>query len=179
MMLMSESRTSKKQMPKTENGKAKALVKVSRETKPLRRMSANQQAFVQNIGKGMNGTAAYMDAYGITNENAARAAAARLLAVVSVRAAVDELQKRASKRAEIDVAGVLRRLNRIATKAERQEQYTPAIQSITLLGKHLGMFKENNNTTINIGFAQQTGLGEVPDTELQAIIALRLKKGEE
>lgn len=141
-----------------------------------KRMSVKRETFVQNIGKGMNGTAAYMDAYQTTNEEAARRAASRLLTYVDVREAVAKLQAKASKRAEIDVAGVLRRLNRIATKAERQEQYTPSIQAITLLGKHLGMFKENNVTNINLGFAQQTGLGELPDTELQAIIALRLRK---
>jgi phage terminase small subunit len=82
-------------------------------TQPLgEALSPKHEAFVQAyVSRGMNGTKAYRAAYpGCKSDEVARAAAARLLANVSIRARVEEILAAGAERAEITVEQVLREL---------------------------------------------------------------------
>ena len=79
---------------------------------PGEALSPKHEAFVQAyVSRGMNGTKAYRAAYpGCKSDEVARAAAARLLANVSIRARVEEILAAGAERAEITVEQVLREL---------------------------------------------------------------------
>ena len=79
---------------------------------PGEALSPKHEAFVQAyVSRAMNGTKAYREAYpGCKSDEVARAAAARLLANVSIRARVEEILAAGAERAEITVEQVLREL---------------------------------------------------------------------
>ncbi len=66
---------------------------------------------------------------------------------------LDHLQKERGKRTRIDQDEVLYRLNRIATRAEKDDDYGPALRALELMGKNLAMFTEKSNITVENPFA--------------------------
>lgn len=66
---------------------------------------------------------------------------------------LDHLQKARGKRTRIDQDEVLYRLNRIATKAEKDDDYGPALRALELMGKTMTMFSEKSSITIENPFA--------------------------
>jgi phage terminase small subunit len=91
-------------------------------TQPLgEALSPKHEAFVQAYGtNGMNGTRAYRLAYpGCKSDEAARAAAARLLANVSISARIAEIMRAGAERAEITVSARIAEIMRAG--AERAE----------------------------------------------------------
>ena len=85
--------------------------------------NARHERFAQEIVKGKSGREAYRSAgFKPKNDNAADAAASRLLKDVKVRARITELQERAAKRAELTVVDILNELEQARLLALQLEQ---------------------------------------------------------
>ena len=114
-------------------------------TQPLgEALSPKHEAFVQAyVTNGMNGTRAYRLGYpGCKSDEAARAAAARLLANVSVSVRIAEIMRAGAERAEVTVEQVVRELkligfsdirkvvswrNELVTRTEKGEDDEPVM----------------------------------------------------
>lgn len=74
--------------------------------------NARHERFAQNVAKGLTGRQAYFEAgFDTTNNEAADAAASRLLGTAKVRARVTELQERVATKVEISLADILAELD--------------------------------------------------------------------
>ena len=111
------------------------------------------EAFALLVANGESATKAYAAA-GFKDSPAAMQNASRLINKDEVRIRVDELRGRATERgiqkanecieiAAISRARVLQRLTQLGMLAEASEQWSPAIRAEELIGKELGMFKDN------------------------------------
>jgi phage terminase small subunit len=73
-----------------------------------RKLTAQQQKFVNNLLEGMDAKTAYIKAGYCARENAAEASASRLLRNAKVKTAIEEAQKRAAYKAEVVAERILR-----------------------------------------------------------------------
>ena len=85
----------------------------------MAKLPPQQEKFCQNIVKGMSQSEAYIKA-GYSETDSARANASRLIAKDNVQARIAELQSRAAEKAELTTAHFAKRLERLASAAERQ-----------------------------------------------------------
>jgi phage terminase small subunit len=119
-------------------------------------LSQKQQRFVEEYLLDLNATQAYKRAgYKVKSDDVARAAAARLLATVSVQEAVLAAQSVRSERVQIDAAWVVEKLRENAAKAmnpvgEGKYEGGVANRAFELIGKHLGMFEDANSAAIDL-----------------------------
>ncbi len=77
-------------------------------------LEEKQKRFCDEYLKHLNATHAYMEAYGVTNKDVARANGARLLAKAHVKAYLAPRAKKAAAKAEISQEKVLKEIGRIA-----------------------------------------------------------------
>ena len=128
-------------------------------------LTAKQQAFVNGVLKGMTYAEAYRQAgYKVTTDESARAAASQLLTNINVKEAIQAGQEAVQKEAEISAAWVLERLKRNAERAAQAEPITDSEgnptgeytyqgnvvnKALELIGKHIGMFKNDAQVQIN------------------------------
>jgi phage terminase small subunit len=118
-------------------------------------LTDKQKRFVEEYLKDLNATQAAIRAG--YSANTANEQGARLLANVSVKAAVAKGQEKLSKRAQIDQEWVLKNIIKVYKRCmqktrvkdregnfigEFQFKDGSALKSLELLGKHLGMFAE-------------------------------------
>lgn len=103
-------------------------------------LTPKQHAFVMEFMIDRNGTQAAIRAG--YSERTANEQAARLLANVSVAAAVNELTKARAERVLITADDVLSSIKRIRDKAEADEKNGDALKANELLGKHLKLFTD-------------------------------------
>ncbi len=82
----------------------------------------------QLAAQGIDGTHAYLTVYPDAKPDSARAAAARLLATVSVEARVRELQQRVADKAEASAIDLLNRLWEIGSSSEKDR--VPALSAM-------------------------------------------------
>jgi phage terminase small subunit len=86
----------------------------------MAKLSEQQEKFCRNVVEGMNASDAYRAAdYKCTTDEAVWAAASRLLGNVKVAQRIDELRKAAQKHTELTAAAFAKRLDRLATAAEK------------------------------------------------------------
>ena len=79
--------------------------------------------------------------------NCARQQAWDLLTRPDIRAALDVARAQFAERLECTVESVLQRLVDVSAEAREAEQYSAAIRSLDLLGRHLGLFGNQHSTT--------------------------------
>jgi phage terminase small subunit len=79
--------------------------------------------------------------------NCARQQAWDLLTRPDVRAALDVVRAQFAERLECTVESVLQQLVDVSTEAREAQQYSAAIRSLDLLGRHLGLFGNQHSTT--------------------------------
>lgn len=150
--------------------------------------NARHERFAQELAKGKSASEAYVAAgYGES-----RSAACRLSTNVNVVARLSELTERAADRAVIDKAWVLERLRQnaetcMALDFVRKPDGTPttavthnpaaANKALELLGKELGMFKDQHELTspdgsmtppsviqiVGVTAQHDDGAGQLPD----------------
>lgn len=125
-------------------------------------LTAKQQRFVEEYIIDLNATqaasrAGYSEktAYSIGQENLKKPEIA------------DEIEKRRSKlseKAEISAEWVLRELQDTYNKAKDVGDLSPANKSLELIGKHLGMFKDNVKLEHEGGFTINIGIPDVVES---------------
>ena len=126
-------------------------------------LNPKQARFVEEYLKEPNSTQAYIRA-GYA-ERGARANAARLIALDSIRDAIGRGQAKLSERVHIDQAWVLSRLAHEAKLGADTDTKPNAsrIRAIELLGKHIGMFVDRSEVTVK-------RLDQMSEEELETFI---------
>ncbi|WP_235420893.1 terminase small subunit [Jeotgalibacillus soli] len=128
-----------------------------------------QQMFIDEYLVDLNATQAAIRAG--YSEKTAYSQGQRLLKKVEISARIEELKKTRADRLNLDAYWVLKRLMDISDRSMQAEpvlEWDPvekmmvetgeyqfdsngANRSTELIGKHLGMFKDNNNLNVNVG----------------------------
>lgn len=132
-------------------------------------LTNKQEAFVREYLVDLNATQAAIRAG--YSEKTARQTGAENLSKPYIHARIQELQQQRSEKLELDADWVLNRLKEISDKCMQAEPVTEfnydtkrleetgeyefdssgANRATELIGKHLGMFKDGNNTNVNVG----------------------------
>ena len=152
-----------------------------------RELSIKQQAFCQEYLKEFNGTKSYQLVYSVVSENVAAASASRLLRNVKIQAFLTVLTAKQAEKAEITVEWVIQELKQLYTRCQSSLTSKGAIAGATkqleLLGKHIGMWIDRSELTINIKevkvmVIQIQGViaKHIPDAEIRNRIAEDLKE---
>ena len=107
----------------------------------MAKLTAKQQAFVREYLVDNNGTQAAIRAG--YSPNGADVAAVRLLAHARVAAELRRGQEKLAERTELNAEWVLRQLR---SEVEQGEIPSARIKATELIGKHIGMFVERQET---------------------------------
>lgn len=110
--------------------------------------NAKRERFCQEYVKDLNATQAYIRAG--YSENGAAQSAEKLLRNTEVRARIAELQAKLSQKLEITQEKVLRDLEQIRTEALKEGAFGPAARAVELQGKHIGMWPNKVEATVNL-----------------------------
>lgn len=136
-----------------------------------RELTDKQKRFADEYLIDMNATQAYLRAGYKVKEEVARANASRLLTNANVSAYIKERQEELSKKTELTQEWVLEHLKTCVSKSMQEEEVMKfdyqlkelvgtgeyiydskgATKALELIGKHLGMFKDNKDVNVNIG----------------------------
>ena len=152
-----------------------------------KKLSIKQQSFCQEYLKEFNGTKSYQLIYSVVKENVAAASASRLLRNVKIQAFLTVLTQKQAEKAEITVEWVIQELKQLYTRCQSSLTSKGAIAGATkqleLLGKHIGMWIDRSELTINIKevnvmVVQIQGViaKHIPDAEVRNRIAEDLKE---
>ena len=152
-----------------------------------KKLSIKQQSFCQEYLKEFNGTKSYQLIYSVVKENVAAASASRLLRNVKIQAFLTVLTAKQAEKAEITVEWVIQELKQLYTRCQSSLTSKGAIAGATkqleLLGKHIGMWIDRSELTINIKevkvmVIQIQGViaKHIPDAEVRNKIAEDLKE---
>ena len=152
-----------------------------------KKLSIKQQSFCQEYLKEFNGTKSYQLIYSVVKENVAAASASRLLRNVKIQAFLTVLTAKQAEKAEITVEWVIQELKQLYTRCQSSLTSKGAIAGATkqleLLGKHIGMWIDRSELTINIKdvkimVIQIQGViaKHIPDAEVRNRIAEDLKE---
>jgi phage terminase small subunit len=110
----------------------------------MARKNDKREAFIREYIKDSNGTQAAIRAG--YSRRTANEQAAELLAIPSIREAVDKLKAKATEKAIVDAAYVLKGLKELYELCanSKSDKFDPssANRSLELLGKHLKLFTE-------------------------------------
>jgi phage terminase small subunit len=105
-------------------------------------LTEKQEVFVREYLIDMNGTqAAIRTGY---SRKTANEQAARLLAKVSVRLAIDKAVSERSERLNLDADWVIKRFRALYLEALCKGDLPTAARSLENIGKHLGFFEKHN-----------------------------------
>lgn len=118
------------------------------ETSKQRPLTPRQQRFVEEYMVDLNASAAARRA-GYTGEP--NTIGPRLLANVSVAAAISAAKAQRSERTGVTVARVLDDLQRLQRSAEGAGEFAPAVKATELLGRHVGAFEVDNRQRNPLG----------------------------
>ena len=106
-------------------------------------LTLKQKRFVQEYLVDLNATqAAIRSGY---SKKTANQQGPRLLVNVGIQGAIQKAQKSISERNEITVDKLLADLEETRKQSMKKKQYGWALRALELMGKHIGMFKENIN----------------------------------
>jgi len=152
-----------------------------------KKLSIKQQSFCLEYLKEFNGTKSYQLVYSVVSENVAAASASRLLRNVKIQAFLTVLTAKQAEKAEITVEWVIQELKQLYTRCQSSLTSKGAIAGATkqleLLGKHIGMWIDRSELTINIKevnvmVVQIQGViaKHIPDAEVRNRIAEDLKE---
>jgi len=152
----------------------------------IKKLTPKQQLFKQEYLKHFNGTKAYQLVYKCS-ENVAAVNASRLLRNAKIQLALATATQKQAEKAEITVEWVIQELKQLYTRCQSSLTSKGAIAGATkqleLLGKHIGMWIDRSELTINIKevkimVVQIQGViaKHIPDAEIRNRIAEDLKE---
>ncbi len=115
--------------------------------------NARHERFAQGLVAGKTADAAYREA----GYNASSSNASRLSGNEKIRGRVQELQKAAAARVEVDQAWVMGKLREVAERCMRDDlNPAGANRALELIGKQLGMFVELSKREVVGGDSEPT-----------------------
>ena len=152
----------------------------------MKKLSEKQKAFCREYLKDYNATQAYIRA-GYTNSKHSHIYAYKLLQSIYIQQKLQELTAKQAEKAEITVEWVIQELKQLYTRCQSSLTSKGAIAGATkqleLLGKHIGMWIDRSELTINIKevkvmVIQIQGViaKHIPDAEVRNRIAEDLKE---
>ena len=152
-----------------------------------KKLSIKQQSFCQEFLKHFNGTKSYQLIYSVVKENVAAASASRLLRNVKIQAFLTVLTAKQAEKADITVEWIIQELKQMYERCQSTLSAPGAIAGATkqleLLGKHIGMWIDRSELTINIKEVkvmvvqiQSVIAKHIPDAEVRNKIAEDLKE---
>jgi phage terminase small subunit len=109
-----------------------------------------RKRFVQEYLIDLNGTQAAIRA-GYARSGA-HTEAFRLLAIPEVKAMIEEGQRNMAEKAEVTQEYVIRELKEVVARCMDRDNFNPkdANKALELLGKHIGMFKDEPSSVVAI-----------------------------
>jgi len=113
-------------------------------------LSEKRRRFVQEYLIDLNGTQAAIRA-GYARSGA-HTEANRLLAIPEVKAMIEEGQRKMAEKAEVTQEYVVRELKEVVARCMDHDSFNPkdANKALELLGKHIGMFKDEPTSVVAI-----------------------------
>ena len=151
-----------------------------------KKLSIKQDKFCLELIKDFNATQAAIRA-GYTNSKHSHIYAYKLLQNITIQQRITELTQKQAEKAEITVEWVIQELKQLYTRCQSSLTSKGAIAGATkqleLLGKHIGMWIDRSELTINIKevnvmVVQIQGViaKHIPDAEVRNRIAEDLKE---
>ena len=125
-------------------------------------LNPKRKRFVQEFLVDCNATQAAIRAG--YSKRTANVTGSQLLAIPSIKAAVQAGQAKAAERAQINVDNVIKRPDEAARRAKHNDDAANEIRALELLGKHVGAFTER----------WQIGFSNLSDEELERRIQEKL-----
>lgn len=110
-------------------------------------LNPKRERFCQEYVKDLNATQAYIRA-GYSPQGAGQGGE-RLLRNVEIAARIAEIQAKVSERLELTQEKVLLNLEQSRVAAINDGQHSAAIKATELLGKHIGMWPNKQEITVN------------------------------
>jgi len=152
----------------------------------MKKLSEKQKAFCREYLKDYNATQAYIRA-GYTNSKHSHIYAYKLLQSIYIQQKLQELTAKQAEKAEITVEWIIKELKQMYERCQTTLSAPGAIAGATkqleLLGKHIGMWIDRSELTINIKevkvmVIQIQGViaKHIPDAEIRNKIAEDLKE---
>ena len=152
----------------------------------MKKLSEKQKAFCREYLKDYNATQAYIRA-GYTNSKHSHIYAYKLLQSIYIQQKLQELTAKQAEKAEITVEWIIQELKQMYERCQSTLSAPGAIAGATkqleLLGKHIGMWIDRSELTINIKevnvmVVQIQGViaKHIPDAEVRNRIAEDLKE---
>jgi hypothetical protein len=137
----------------------KKAVKVSKAKKrdPGVSTQTRHERFVEAFLRDPNGARAARDAG--YSERSAKTIARDLLKRPDIRAAIDEGRARYKETLGLDAHYVMATLKRTADNGDSSS----AVRAAELIGKHLGMFVERTETTVDVRLSHEEALAQLPE----------------
>lgn len=134
-------------------------------------MMDKQKKFADEYIICLNATEAYKKVYKVKDDNTAAVNGSKLLRNTKVSAYVKERQEELSEKTGLTQQWVLNKLEECVSKSMQEEEVEVwdyknkrmtgtgefvydskgATKALELIGKHLGMFKNDNNINLNVG----------------------------
>lgn len=126
----------------------------------LKKLRPKQRLFCEQwVGPcKFNGTEAYKEAgYKVKSDDVANAAAARLLADVSIQEAIAELQAKRVEQVEITAEWIAKGLQREAEGEGPDTRASARVRAMEILAKMFGFLKDNPSVHVNIPACKHYG----------------------
>ena len=151
----------------------------------MKKLSEKQKAFCREYLKDFNATQAYIRAK--YSKNGARQSAHRTLTYAYIQAFLVELTAKQAEKAELSIEWIIGELKGMYEKCQ-SDLRSPGIMAnatrqLELLGKHIGMWIDRSELTINIKEVkvmvvqiQSVIAKHIPDAEVRNKIAEDLKE---
>jgi phage terminase small subunit len=98
-------------------------------------LNQRQTVFVFEYLKSGNATAAYKKAYGVENDEVAKANASRLLTNANIKAKILKFKQSIEVKTGITIEAVVNRIAKLSDKAQKDSD---KLRSLDMLMKHLG-----------------------------------------
>ena len=152
----------------------------------IKKLTPKQQSFCQEFLKHFNGTKAYQLVYKV-NIKQAEANSSRLIRNDKVRLFLAQATQKQAEKAELSIEWIIKELKGMYEKCQ-SDLRSPGIMAnatrqLELLGKHIGMWIDRSELTINIKevkvmVIQIQGViaKHIPDAEVRNRIAEDLKE---
>ena len=152
----------------------------------IKKLTPKQQSFCQEFLKHFNGTKAYQLVYKV-NIKQAEANSSRLIRNDKVRLFLAQATQKQAEKAELSIEWIIKELKQLYERCQSTLSAPGAIAGATkqleLLGKHIGMWIDRSELTINIKevkvmVVQIQGViaKHIPDAEIRNRIAEDLKE---
>lgn len=124
--------------PNTRKQRQHSSAKLS----PIEGLTIMQENFCQELAKSNDLNVANAARRAGYSEYYSKKRAYTLLENQKIRTRIQQIQREAFEKAGTSPQDVLRRITKIATSAEAEDDYSAALRALELLGKHFALFSE-------------------------------------